>query len=89
VPSEARSEAELLPTPESLLLRWWWDRVGLLPRSKSTFFLVLEDIVIGYFWGSCDEVGMCCSLRSELVPMGDRLVGRNSGQVKGLGLEMC
>jgi hypothetical protein len=31
---------------------------------------------------------MCCPLCSELVPIGDRLVGRNSGQVKGLGLDM-
>jgi hypothetical protein len=61
-----------------------------VPRSKSTVFFVLEDdIVIGYFWGSCDEAGMRCPLCSELVPIGDGLVGRNSGQVKGLGVEIC
>ena len=27
-------------------------------------------------------------LCSELVPIGDRLVGRSSGQVKGLGLDI-
>lgn len=32
---------------------------------------------------------MRCPLCSELVPIGDGLVGRNSGQVKGLGVEIC